>query len=114
MNRWPGRHTESQYAAQRLLSFALRLNGPRESGCKGWKRLARNEFLDTHAVIDVSDVDGTISANGEIMAPVDLAIVIAVAAPFRENFTGEIELQQLTTIGGDRFEVAPVDHIKQI
>ena len=74
----------------------------------------RNEFLDTHAVIDVSDVDSTISANGKIMTPVDLTVVIAVAAPFRENFAGEIELEQLTTIRGHRFEVAPIDHIKQI
>jgi hypothetical protein len=74
----------------------------------------RNEFLDTHAVIDVSDVDSTISANGKIMTPVDLAVIIAVAAPFRENLAGEIELEQLTTIRGRRFEVAPVDHIKQI
>ena len=60
----------------------------------------RNEFLDTHAVIDVSDVDSTISANGKIMTPVDLAVIIAVAAPFRENLAGEIELEQLTTIRG--------------
>ena len=74
----------------------------------------RNEFLDTHAVIDVSDVDSSISANGKIMPPVDLAVVIAVAAPFREHFAGEIEFEQLTTIRGHGFEVATVDHIKQI
>ena len=96
---------------QRLLSFVLRLSGSRK---QVRKRLMRNAFLDTHAVIDVSDVDRTISANGKIMTPVDLAVVIAVAAPFRENFAGEIELEQLTTIRGHRFEVASIDHIKQI
>jgi hypothetical protein len=63
----------------------------------------RNEFLDPHAVIDVSDIDGTVSANGKIMTPIDLPIIIAIAAPFRKDFAGEVKLKKLPAIWGSWF-----------
>src|SRR5262249_55717282 len=78
------------------------------------KPLARNEFLDAHAVIDVPHVHGTIFANGKIMAPVDLTVIIAEAAPLGEDLAGEVELKDLTTVGGSRSEVASVDDVEQI
>jgi len=59
----------------------------------------RNEFLDTHAVIDVSDVDSTISANGKIVTsdaeiviqPVEMSVVRSVAVKMGQQVkAGEV------------------------
>ena len=76
---------------------------PEEWGLRKPKRLVRNEFLDPHAVIDVSDIDGTVSADGKIMTPIDLAVIIAIAAPFRKDFAGEVKLKNLPAVWGSRF-----------
>src|SRR5579859_2116521 len=76
--------------------------------------LVRDEFLDAHAVVNVSDVDGAIFTDGKVVAPINLAVVIAEAAPLGEDFAGEIELKELTTVGRTRLEVASVDYVKQI
>src|SRR5215813_6244332 len=76
--------------------------------------LARNELLHAHAVIDISHVHRTIFSNGQIVAPINLAVIISEAAPLREDFAGEVKLQDLATVGRRRFEVASVDYVKQI
>ena len=70
--------------------------------------------MDAHAVIDVSHVYGTIFAYGEIVAPVDLAIIVAEAAPLGEDFAGQVELKDLTTVGRSGLEVAAVHNVEQI
>src|SRR6516165_5677853 len=75
---------------------------------------AWNEFLDTHTVIDISNIHGAILANCKIMAPVNLAIVIPEPTPFGKDFAREIELKKLTTVGRSWPKVASVDHIKQV
>src|SRR5215831_16545450 len=76
--------------------------------------LARNEFLHAHAVIDVSHIHGTVFADGKIMTPINLAVIIAEAAPLGEDFAGEVEFEDLTAIRRSRFEVASIDHVEQV
>ena|SRR5437764_8050290 len=76
--------------------------------------LLRDELLYAHAVVDVTDKDGAVFADGEIMAPVNLAVVIAEAAPLGENFSVKVEFEELATIKACGFEVAAVDDVQQI
>src|ERR1700739_1389321 len=76
--------------------------------------LLRDEFLYAHAVVDVTNVNGAIFANSEIVAPIYLAIVIAEAAPLRENLSREIEFEKLAAIGRRRLEVAAVNDVEEI
>jgi len=78
------------------------MNG-NETNARILLKLLRNKFLDAHAVVDVANVDSAIFADGEVMAPVDLAVVIAEAAPLSEDFAGEIEFEELTAIDAGGF-----------
>src|SRR5215470_4874211 len=62
-------------------------------------RLLCDELLNAHAVVDVADVNRTIFANSNVVTPIDLAIVVAKAAPFGEDFPGKVEFQELAAIG---------------
>src|SRR5215472_13923431 len=77
-------------------------------------RLLCDELLNAHAVVDVADVNRTIFANSNVVTPIDLAIVVAKAAPFGEDFPGKVEFQQLAAIGRTGFQVATVNDIEQI
>src|SRR5262249_54873354 len=48
------------------------------------------------------------------MSPVDLAVLIAEAAPFGEDLAAEIELQDLATIGRAWLQIAAVYNVKKI
>ena len=65
--------------------------------------LLRNKFLHAHAVKDVANVDSAIFADSEVVAPIDLAVIIAEAAPLGENFAGEIEFEELAAIDAGGF-----------
>src|SRR5207248_5821943 len=53
------------------------------------------ELLYPHTVPDVADVHGAVFANSNIMAPVNLPVVVAHAAPGSQDFAGQIELEKL-------------------
>jgi hypothetical protein len=65
-------------------------------------------------VIYVADIDRAIFSDCEVVAPINLAVVIAEATPLGEDFSGEIELKKFTTIGSRGLEVAPIDYVQQI
>ena len=67
-----------------------------------------------HAVINIPDVDGTVFAYGQIVAPIDLAVVVAETAPLGKNFSSEIELQKLAAIRRRGLEVAAVNDVEKI
>ena len=64
--------------------------------------------------MDVSDIDGAVPANGKIMTPIDLAVIIAEAAPLGEDLAGEVEFEDLTAIRRSWFEVASIDHVEEV
>src|SRR5260221_3040697 len=79
-----------------------------------FSELLRNKFLDAHAVVDVANVDGAIFADREVVAPIDLAVVIAEAAPPGEDFAGEIEFEELAAIDAGGFQIAAVHDVEKI
>ena len=88
------------------------MNGNEGANCLA--NLLRNKFLHAHAVVDVANIDGAIFADGEVVAPVDLAVVIAEAAPLGEDFSGEIEFEELAAIDSRGFEIAAVNDVEKI
>src|SRR4029077_7495337 len=76
--------------------------------------LTRHEFLDAHAVIDVAYVNSAVLAGCQIVAPVDLSIVIAEAAPFREDFSGKVEFEKLSAVRRIGLQIAAVHGVEQI
>jgi len=65
-------------------------------------------------VIDVADIDRAIFSDGEVVAPVDLPVVVAKATPLGEDFPGEIEFQKLAAIEARGLKIAAVYDVEQI
>ena len=76
--------------------------------------LTRHEFLDAHAVIDVAHVNSAVLPGCQIVPPVDLPIVIAEAAPFREDISGKVEFEKLSAVGRIGLQIAAVHDVEQI
>ena len=67
-----------------------------------------------HAVINIADVNGTVFAYGQIVAPIDLSIVVAETAPLGKNFSREIEFEKLAAIGRRGLEVTAINDVEEI
>ena len=65
-------------------------------------------------MINIADIDRAVFSNRDVMATIDLPIIIAEATPFGDDFAGEIDFKKLATIGRRGFQVAAINDIEQI
>ena len=67
-----------------------------------------------HAVIHVAHVNGAVLADRQVVSPINLPVIVSEAAPFGEDFSGKVEFEKLSAIGGVWFQVASINDVKEI
>jgi hypothetical protein len=58
----------------------------------------RHKFLHFHAVVNFSEVNRPIFSHGNVVASIDLSIVVSEAAPLREDFPIQIQLEDASPV----------------
>src|SRR3989442_12945446 len=64
---------------------------------------AWDKFLHAHPVIHIAHIHRAVFADGQVVAPVNLSVVISKSAPLSHDYTLTIQLQNPPTVGRRRF-----------
>src|SRR5437667_12070622 len=69
---------------------------------------AWDKFLHAHPVVHIADVHRAVFADGQVVAPVNLPVIISKPAPLRQDLALQIEFQKAAAVGWRGLQVAAV------